>query len=403
MLTMAAYLRYVKRPCISRYLLTLLVFAMGLMAKPMLVTVPLILLLLDYWPLGRIRFTKSNPDKKQQTATGPKSLGKSLSAFNIFLEKIPFFILAAASAAVTIIVMKRAGHVAHAVDLTFKYRIASVLVSYTGCILKMFWPSRLAPFYPHPGTTLPVWKAIVAAAVLLLLSVTFFYYTRRRRYLLVGWLWYLITLLPVIGLLQVGSQAMADRYTYVPLIGLFIIVPFAATDLLRKMQYGKFILSTSAAVVIPVLMLCTYQQLSLWRNSITLFEHTINVTDNNYLAHNNLANALGEKGQYNAAIEHGLESLRIRPEYDVPHYNLGMAFYHKGNTEKAISHWTQTLQLNPKYPDAHYNLAIALIRQNETARAVEHLKEELKLNPNHTRARKILSDLENPALPIPSR
>jgi hypothetical protein len=371
MLTMWAYVSYAKKPNAVKYLSAIVFFALGLMSKSMLVTLPLILLLLDYWPLERF--------------------GKR-TVFYLIREKIPFFILSAASAVITIVIMNRAGHVADVGALTPKYRIANVLVSYGMYILKMFWPSGLSPFYPHPGTTLALWKAAAGGAVLLVLSIAVFCFA-RRRYLLTGWLWFLITLLPVIGLLQVGSQAMADRYTYIPLIGLFIMVSFGGAELLGKLRYGIRISAISAAVIIFALMVCTYRQVGFWRNSITLFEHAAQVTQNNYLAYNNLSNALGQKGDYDAAIKNGLESLRIRPNYDRPCYNLAMAYYCKGDTEKAIYYWTGALEINPKYPEANYALATAFLKKNETALAIKHLREELRLNPNHIGAQKLLSEL----------
>ena len=345
MLTIMAYFWYARRPGFLCYFITLVFFALGLMAKSMLVTIPAILLLLDFWPLDRDI--------------------KSISLSKIFLGKIPFFILTFVSAVVTIAVMKHAGHVADTAQLIFKYRIANALFSYAEYIYKMFWPTKLAPFYPHPGTTLALWKAVAAAMILLVISVIIVYWSRRRRYLLVGWLWYLITLSPVIGLLQIGSQAMADRYTYIPLVGLFIIISFAAADLLQNFQHKKPILIISSALVTFTLIVCTNLQVRHWRNSISLFEHTLKVTSNNYLAHNNLANALGQNQNYDAAIEHCLKAIRIRPKYYRAHYYLGMAFYHKGDMDKAVSHWTQVLQLKPDFPETHYNTAIAFLKQNQ--------------------------------------
>lgn len=383
LLTMAAYFWYVKRPGLLRYLLTLVLFALGLMAKPMLVTLPVILLLMDFWPLERITLSRSATAIKQPAAD---KNSKSVSLFKICLEKIPFLVLAAVSSGITFLVMKRGGHLAGVTSLVFKYRLANVFVSYLGYITRMFWPVRLAPFYPHPGSTLPLWQPAVAALLLLSLSVAAFYYGRRHRYLLVGWLWYLVAFLPVIGLLQVGSQAMADRYTYVPLVGLFIIISFGTTVLFEKLRYGKLILLISYGLLTVVLAVCTFRQLAHWRNSITLFEHTIRVTSKNYLAHNNLANALGRKGMYDLALEHGLEAIRIRYNYDLAHYNVAMIYYHKDDLEKAISHWTEALKLNPGYAEAHYNIAISLIKQNHPDRALDHLRKELALNPRHARA-----------------
>ncbi|MHC4397095.1 MAG: tetratricopeptide repeat protein [Planctomycetota bacterium] len=387
LLTIMAYCWYTRRPRLLPYLLTLVVFALGLMAKAMLVTLPIILLLVDFWPLKRIDFRPLTFERKQQAAK-PDII--FVSPFNICLEKVPFLIIAAVSSVVTVTVMGRAGHVARAANLALRYRLANALVSYLYYIIKMFCPIRLAPFYPHPGSTLPLWKPLVAAVLLLLLSGVVVYCAHRLRYLLVGWLWYLITLLPVIGVLQVGSQAMADRYTYVPLIGLFMAISFGASAILQKLPRGKVFLLTSYGVLTFALVVCTHLQVRHWRSSIALFEHTISVTSKNYLAHNNLSNALGKKGDYDAALKHGLEAVCIRPRYDTAHYNLGMVYYYKSDAEKAKSHWTQVLELNPRYSHANYNLAVLLLEQNQTEKAIEHLRAELKLNPNHSRASRLL-------------
>jgi hypothetical protein len=385
-LTMWAYGSYAKKPNAAKYVSAIVFFVLGLMSKSMLVTLPLILLLLDYWPLERLTPVAFAPGSDALNWQRLK---------NLLIEKIPFFILSAASAVITIVIMKRAGHVAAVSALTPEYRIANALVSYGTYILKTFWPSGLSPFYPHPGASLALWKATAAGAGLLVLTIVVFYFAPRRRYLLTGWLWYLISLLPVIGLLQVGSQAMADRYTYVPLIGLFIMVSFGSAELLGKLRYGSLISAVSAAVIIFALMICAYRQVGFWQNTITLFEHATQVTKDNYLAYNTLSNALGRKGDYDDAIKNALESLRIRPNYDSPCYNLGMAYYSKGDREKAIYYWTEALKINPKFPDANYNLATVFLDKKDTAGAIEHLQEELKINPNHTGAKKLLSELNS--------
>ena len=368
LLAMLTYVRYVKQPNTARYLLVLLIFALGLMAKPMLVTLPFVLLLLDYWPFQR-----------------------KISR-HLLVEKIPFFALSVISSIITFLVQQNTA-MTDIDAFSLNGRIANVFLSYAQYIGKMFWPQNLAVFYPFSTERIPFWQ--VAACVLLLLGISVFvvYLGRNQKYLLVGWFWFVGTLVPVIGIIQVGSQAMADRYTYVPLIGLFIMVSFGGAELFGKLRYGIRISAVSAAVIISALMVCTYRQAGFWRSSITLFEHATQVTQNNYLAYSNLSNAFGQKGDYDAAIKNGLESLRIRPNYDRPCYNLGMAYYFKGDREKAIYYWTDTLKINPKYPDANYNLATVFLAKNDTAGAIKHLQEELKINPNHTGAKKLLSEL----------
>ncbi|MGD0784402.1 MAG: tetratricopeptide repeat protein [Sedimentisphaerales bacterium] len=375
LLTMAAYLRYVKKPGIARYLPALLLFALGLMAKPMIVTLPFAFLLLDYWPLNRIRnFSGQN-------------------IYRLILEKVPFLVLSVAAGVVTYYTQKNIGALPSFAGMPLKYRILNALISYAKYIGKMFIPTGLAPFYPHPREDVSILYALISAIILLAITIVVLYFVKNRRYLLTGWFWYLGTLIPVLGIIQIGSHAMADRYTYVPLIGLFIMVSFGGAELFGKLRYGIRISAVSAAVIIFALMICTYRQVGFWRNSITLFEHTAQVTQNNYLAYSNLSNALGQKGDYDAAIKNGLESLRIRPNYDTPCYNLGMAYYSKGDTEKAIYYWTEALKINPKFPEANYALATALLNKNEVAQAIKYLQEELKINPNHTGAKKLLSKL----------
>jgi len=368
-LTMWAYAGYAKKPNAVKYLSAIVFFALGLMAKPMLVTLPFVLLLLDYWPLER-----------------------KISR-HLLVEKIPFFVLTAASSVITFLVQQRTGAIVAIDSLSLHRRIPNAILSYAEYIGKMFWPSNLAIFYPFNTGRISFWQ--IAACALLLLGISIFvvYLGRNQKYLPVGWFWFVGTLVPVIGIVQVGSQAMADRYTYVPLIGLFVIVSFGAAQLFGKLRYGVWISAAWAAVIIFALMVCTYRQVGFWRNSITLFEHATQVTENNYLAYSTLSNALGQKGDYDGAIKNALESLRIRPNYDIPCYNLGMAYYFKGDREKAIYYWTETLKTNPKYPEANYNLATVFLNKNDTAQATKHLQEELKLNPNHTGAKKLLSEL----------
>jgi hypothetical protein len=250
MLTIAAYLRYLERPGTGRYLLTLLIFALGLMAKPMLVTLPFVLLLLDYWPLGRFQFGQIVKSVGQQSR-------KSLNAFShwklsrhLLLEKVPLFALSAISSIVTFLVQRTAGAVTSVETLPLKLRIANTFVSYLTYIQKMVWPSRLAMFYPYPDKTDLIWQTVVFALLLLIISLGVIWLMRRRRYLLTGWLWYLGTLVPVIGLVQVGDQALADRYTYVPLTGLFIIIAWGVPDLIAKWRFRKHALAASAIAVL---------------------------------------------------------------------------------------------------------------------------------------------------------
>ena len=305
MLTMAFYVRYAERVGIGRYIAVFLSFGLGLMAKPMLVTLPFVLLLLDYWPLGRFQLGKG---------AGYRSL------FHLVREKVPLFVLSAASSVVTFIVQQSAGAMKPAESFGLNVRISNAIVSYLGYIFKMIYPSGLAPLYPHPGDNLPRWQPIVFFVILAAALVAIIY--MRRRYLTAGGLWYLGTLVPVIGLVQVGEQVMADRYTYLPSIGIFIMVGWGANELLERWRYRKIGLGMATAMVLAALLICTRMQARHWQNNLTLFRHTIEVTRNNFVMHTNYGNALLEEGRLEPAIENYNEALRIKPNYAAAINNL---------------------------------------------------------------------------------
>jgi len=357
LLTMWVYAHYAERPTFDRYLLVLLSFALGLMAKPMLVTLPFVLLLVDYWPLGRLQLGQSCND-------GNLRIKKS-SAFRVVWEKIPFFVLAAMSGVLTLLAQQKAGALRTLDIIPLKIRTANALVSYISYIGKMIWPHNLAVFYPHPGIV-PMWQAVGAGLSLIclcVLSVMFVRAGRRFPHLAVGWLWYLGTLVPVIGLVQVGSQAMADRYTYVPLIGLFIMISWGFYDLVRGWKNRRMVLAISTGVVLLALMACTWSQVRLWKNSTLLFKHALNVTDNNYKARNLLGIASERQGRLKEALRHYSEALRIKPEYADAHNNQGVALARQGRLKEAISHFSEALRIKPDYVDAHNNLGVALEQQ----------------------------------------
>lgn len=319
-LTMGAYLRYVKRPCISRYLLALLTFALGLMAKPMLVTLPFVLLLLDYWPLDRLQKSSIIKDTDQQTQKFIIPPFQWRVVYRLIREKVPFLILSVASSAVTFFVQQNAGAVSPLEHLPLCMRIPNVFLSYVKYIGKMIWPSRLAIFYPFPGSGVPVWQAMIAALFLVSISILVILLARRHKYLLVGWLWYLGTLVPVIGLVQVGGQAMADRYTYVPLMGLFIIIAWGVPDLLTKWRHRKMAFFILALVVILVLSICTHFQVRHWRDGVTNYKRVIAVwpdgvaLDTKAKVHTNLGLAFSTLGKFEQALMHHKEALNISPD-----------------------------------------------------------------------------------------
>ncbi|MDO9528887.1 MAG: tetratricopeptide repeat protein [Syntrophales bacterium] len=406
MLTMGSYIWYVERPGTSRYLLVLLLFILGLMAKPMLVTLPFVLLLLDYWPLGRFQVKKTDPvqlsdapppkdtkGKKRESQQHPlknaaqtnKITGSDYQwsrALPLIREKIPFFVLAATSSVVTFFVQQSGGAVRSFDVLPLTVRIFNALVSYVSYIGKMIWPLNLAVLYPYYG--MPAgWK--IAGACLLLAFISFMAIRMMRQlpYFIIGWLWYLGTLVPVIGIVQVGSQAMADRYTYVPLIGIFIIIVWGVSDLAARWRYRKEVFVVTSAILLSILTGITLFQLRHWTNSITLFKHAINVTDNNAVAHNNLGFALFGHGRTAESINHYNEALKINPDYLLAHMNLGSVLAAQGRTAEAIDRYNEALKINPDNAKVHNNLGSALIEQNKTAEAIDHYTKALKINPDY--------------------
>jgi len=327
MLTIAAYIRYTERLCIGRYLLVVFALCLGLMAKPMVVTLPFVLLLLDYWPLERFQWAGS----------------KKTPVSRLVLEKLPLLIPVAALSMVTFLVQRSLGAMIRGAKLSLNLRITNALVSYIGYIGKMFYPSRLAVFYPHPVDRLPLWQPVVCLLILIAVSVAVIYI--GRRYLVVGWLWYLGMLVPVIGLVQVGSQAMADRYTYLPLIGIFIMVAWGIAELSAGWRFRKIILSTASVLIFAVLLLCTRRQVRIWQNDFTLFGHAVAVTKNNIKMLNNLGIAFQAEGKIEEAISCYRQALEIYPDYVPAHCNLGMILQSQGRLADAVNHYYHALRI----------------------------------------------------------
>jgi len=354
LLTMWAYIRYAQKTNLKRYSLVILFFAMGQMSKPMLVTLPFVLLLLDYWPLRRLQ-------SDRRTAIS-----------RLVYEKIPLLVLVAGSVVTTLTVQKMGGALGSLNAFPIQERVINALVSYWLYLQKMIWPGGLAIFYAHPENTLSVWKGLATAALLALVTTAAIRLARRAPYFAVGWFWYLGTLIPVIQLVQTGSIAMADRYAYVPLIGIFIIIAWGLPELLAKWRLRSRILTIAAGIWISTLMLMTWNQVSHWKNSITIFSHAIEVTDIEYpdflLAHNNLANALLAEGRTGKAISHYKMAINLMPDYAVNHSHLANALFAEQKTEEAISHYKTAVKLLPDYATAHYNLGFALMKEKKRKR-----------------------------------
>jgi len=351
------------RHSLRHYALALLFLALGLMSKAMLVTWPFVMLLLDFWPLGRM-------------AGGVRRLRR------LVLEKIPFLALAAVASVVTFVVQQREGAVKAVANLSLAARSGNAMIAYCRYLGKLLWPRDFAFFYPHPGD----WPLVlVLLAVGLLLTITVVLVVNRRRYpfLLVGWLWYCGTLVPALGLVQVGEQAMADRYTYVPLIGTLICAIWGFHELTRSWRFQVTGVSVAASAVAAVSLLLTREQLGYWRNSEALFRHAIEVTENNYLAHNLLGVALGRQGRADEAITELQEAIRLRPAYAEAHSNLGAALGAQGQLDQAIGQFQETIRLKPDYAEAHNNLGVALDRQGRVDEAVSQSQEATRLRPDY--------------------
>jgi len=384
-LAMWAYVSYSKRPGLKRYLLVLLFFVLGLLSKPMLVTLPFVLLLLDYWPLGRLRFGQGGGDRHPSSDKSLEGRDQRSSLLHLILEKVPFLALSAGSSLLTFIVQHRGGTVGPLEAIPLDSRIENAVISYIQYIWKMVWPHRLAIFYPYPER-LPIWQVAGAGLLLVCLSVLVLRVVRGRPYLVVGWLWYLGTLVPVIGLVQVGMQAMADRYTYVPLVGLFMMIAWGVPDLLRGWRHRRIVFALSAGILFLVLAIVTWVEVQRWQNSVTLFSHTLEVTSKNSLIHYNLGVVFLRQGRNQEAIAHLNESLGIDPSRADAHNNLGVALARQGRFQEAMAHYAEALRIKPDYADAHNNLGVVLARQGKFQEAMVHYIEVLRIKPDQAEA-----------------
>jgi tetratricopeptide (TPR) repeat protein len=364
MLTLGAYVNYARQPSVARYATMSILFACGLMSKPMLVTVPFVLLLLDYWPLQRF--------------------GSRRSSRRLILEKIPLLMLSAVSCVATVFV-QRVG-IAPIGGLPLAARINNAFVTFIAYIWQMIWPARLAVFYPHPENKLPLWQVALAVALLMLITAAAIALRHRRPYLITGWLWYLGMLAPVIGVIQVGFQARADRYTYLPQIGLYLIATWGIADVFSASHHRRRILGAMTAAVIVALAWCAAKQASYWRNSESLWTHTLAVTSPNPIAHNNLGSYLLEHDRVEEAISHFQMSVNIRPSYAEGENNLGVTLTKQGRTDEAIAHLRKVLELNPGDGKAYYNLGNAFLQKGELDEAIADYQRGLAIEPHYADA-----------------
>jgi len=362
-LTIGAYVHYARRPwSVVRYGGVLLLFALGLMCKPMLVTLPFVLLLLDYWPLQRM---------EARTFSG------------LVIEKLPLLALSAADGAATVLAQHQAIQTFQALD--FPARLSNALVAYGAYLEQMVWPVGLAPFYPYPGHW-SVGRVGLSVLGLGVISAGVLVGWRRRPWLLVGWLWYLGMLVPVIGFIQVGGAARADRYTYLPQIGLYLMVAWGAVDLCGGRRWRRVVAGCAAGAVLAGLLVTARRQTTHWQDSLTLWTHTLECTPDNHIAHNNLGAALAGQGRLAEAVAEYQRTLAIQPDYATAHNNLGLALVAQGNPAEAVPQYERALELQPDFAEAQNNLGDALAAQGRLAEALPHYERALQLKPDFAEA-----------------
>ena len=370
MLGLWAYLEYLRKPVWQHYVGILGFLILGLMSKQMLVTLPCALLLLDYWPLRRL-------------GDGWRACREQLP--RLVIEKLPLFAAVAGAGLLTLVAASADDALPGLERLSLGARLANAPLAYTLYLKKMVWPTDLAIFYPHPGETMS--PLAVAGAMLVLAAISLGVWWRRQsRYLVVGWLWYLGTLVPVIGLIQVGGQSMADRHTYIPAIGIFIMLIWGVAELARTFRLRTAWVATAGLCLVAGMTLATRRQVDYWQDSITLFEHTVSVTDDNYLVYNNLGTALLERGQVEAAVESLAKVLEVRPHNDRGLYNMALALRAQGKIEEAAHHLARALQSNPSMAEAYNNLGIILVVQERPEDAIILFREAIAINPRMEQA-----------------
>ncbi|MCK9419639.1 MAG: tetratricopeptide repeat protein [Nitrospirae bacterium] len=414
MTTLLAYAFYVERQSIMRYLVIMVSFALGLMAKPMLVTLPFLLLLLDYWPFCRFDAGQHKP-LPHGSGKPAYALATRASIVRLFSEKVPLLLLSAVFSGIAVYAQKDAKALLSLPAYPVMQRISNAFLAYMNYLGKTFRPLDLAVLYPLPGHIL-VTHAILAFVFLAGISVACIWFARRYPFLLTGWFWFVGSLVPVIGLIQVGLQAMADRYTYIPSIGLAILLVWGAAETTSSVRHRTMLMTAASCVLVLLLAISARIQLKYWENSIALFTHTVAVTENNYVAHTNLGDAFDKQGRYGEAMRQYGEALRIKPDeafvydkmatdFDIVgrlddavayygkslqldpgnarvHNNLGITLIRRGSAGEAIQHFSQAVQLDPGLGDAHYNLGLALTTAGKTQEAIKYYSEALRLNPS---------------------
>jgi protein O-mannosyl-transferase len=365
MLTLAAYVNHARAPSVGRFLMVVLLYALGLMCKPMLVSLPLVLLLIDYWPLRRF--------------TDPSLAGR------LFIEKLPLLGLAALSCLVTLLAQRST--TASIDQIPLAWRAENAAVACMTYIVQMVWPIHLAPFYPYPADQLPAWQIALAAIAIIGISIVAVLCRKERPYVFTGWFWYLVMLVPVIGMVQVGPQAHADRYTYLPQIGLYVLVSWNVADLIAWRRGGRRLLTAAAAIVLVSLIWIARAQVRYWHDSETLWKHSLAVTEDNDFPHYGLGEVYFAMGDVNKAIAEFRSALYLRPESPYAHNDLGFVLTKTGQLDEAVDHLKTAIRILPDHPTAHYNLGNALVQKGQTGDAIREFEQQLAIQPDHAGAR----------------
>ncbi len=363
MLALWAYAAWVARPAWWRYALVVGACAVALLAKPMAVTLPAALLLLDWWPLGRWR--------------------RGL-VVRLVLEKAPLFVLAATMSVVTVMAQRASGAVASLEALPLGARIGNALVAYVTYVVQTVWPRGLAVFYPL--RPVPLWEAVAAALLLAAVTLLVWWARRRRPYLLAGWLWYLVTLLPVIGLIKAGEQALADRFTYIPGIGLGIMAVWWLAEIAARSRAARLAVAVTAAAALAAAVVTTRRQLAHWESNLTLFSHALAVTRDNQLAHTNLGEALTAAGRHEEALAHYREAVRLEPDSARLQTNLGIGLAARGERAAAHARYEHALRLDPGHAPAHFNLGVLLAAEGRVDDAMTQYRDAIRLRPDYAKA-----------------
>jgi tetratricopeptide (TPR) repeat protein len=399
MLTLGAYVLYAERPGVKRYCAVIICFSLGLLSKPMLVTLPFVLFLLDYWPLRRIDPDKNKPvrepvspnKRKRLEKHAPVKINKLTNPYKRFgipaliREKIPLLLLAGVSSIVTYLVQQHGGAMRSLELFPLTDRVKNALISYVMYIGKTLWPDNLAILYPYPESW-PLWELWGAGLLLVLITLLVIRAAERFPYLSIGWLWYLGTLVPVIGIVQVGSQAMADRYTYIPIIGLFIIVSWGVPELLRTWRHRNEILAVSSVLLLLCLSVATWTQVGYWRNSLTVFNHTLKVTDRNSIIYASRGAIYNRLGNYAQAIEDYDKAVEFSPKYDEAYNNRGVSRAKLGHHTQGLEDFSRAIEINPTYSEAYRNRGILYGLIGKFNQSISDLDKAIQINADYVEA-----------------